>query len=151
MKMSKEFTSIIDDLSIGEPLGATGRGMPNIARTTTTAKEFAPKPRVYETKFFAINSDEDACVYSSFMNWLISDRQNRTIIREESSWTKEGELIRVVDFVRLVGDPYPEGFNVETMIRKQSKEEDITREPENTTSPSIDAGQRFSSNDYVEG
>jgi hypothetical protein len=149
--MGRDLAQIIEDISVGDSSGLGGAGMPSIARTTTTKKEFAPKVRIYETRFFPINNDTDAIAYSSFMNWILFDRKNRAIIREESSWTKEGELIRVVDFVRLAGDPFDPNFDAEAMSNKKEEKDDITRESLSETEQVTDTGKRFTLDDYVAG
>lgn len=74
-------------------------GMPS-AKTTTIEQEYGKKEKkkVYKVKFFNLIDDESAQAYGEFMTDLIN-KQGIKIVREDKSWTPEGELLRVVDYV----------------------------------------------------
>jgi len=74
-------------------------GMPQIPVTTLEkeSKKNAPQ-QTFHTRVFAILEDETAHEYAKFINFVINSK-NVTILREEQNWTKEGELIRVVDYI----------------------------------------------------
>ena len=78
-------------------------GMP-VTKTTTVEKELSKskKRKVFETRVFLIINDASAATYSSFITQLIAGDDGRRILRESENWTKDGELIRVVDTVREV-------------------------------------------------
>ena len=97
-----EIQRIIDEA--GAKMAAS-MGMPE-ARTTTVEKEFNTADKIkktYHVKFFAILDDESAAVYSDFMTKLINSSGTQ-IVREDKSWTQEGELLRVVDYIEDVAE-----------------------------------------------
>jgi signal transduction protein with GAF and PtsI domain len=79
---------------------AKAMGMPNV-RTTTVDKELEKnkKNKEFKTKVFAILDDVSAEEYSAFINYIMKNSKTTTIIREEQNWTKDGELIRVIDYI----------------------------------------------------
>ncbi len=92
-----DLASIIDANVAGI---AKALGMPDV-KTTTVDNELAKaeKSKVFKTKVFAILDDVSAEEYSAFINYLMKNRKTTTVLREEENWTKDGELIRVVDYV----------------------------------------------------
>jgi hypothetical protein len=54
---------------------------------------------MFKTKVFAILDDVSAEEYSAFINYLMRNKKSTTVIRELENWTKDGELIRVVDYI----------------------------------------------------
>ena len=120
------------------------RGMPSNNTTDTTTKMAAPQIK-FCTKFFPINSDEEAANFAMFMNWLLAHNKHRKMIREESNWTKDGELIRVIDFVVRADDAsdYQDfKFNDDAHAKKR----DIFREP---PLPETHKGEKFEEDDFV--
>ena len=79
-------------------------GMPS-AKTTTVEKEFAKNGtrKEYNVRFFNLIDDESAKDYSDFMTSIIN-KPGIQIVREDKSWTQEGELLRVVDYVETVAN-----------------------------------------------
>ena len=81
-------------------------GMPT-PRTTSFDKEMKKKKKkrkIFETRVFLIVSDASAISYSQFISDIMSGSSGRELVREVENWTKEGELIRVVDTVRETDD-----------------------------------------------
>jgi len=146
--MARDISKILSDVSMGDVSGLNGTGMPGVARTTTTAKEFAKKKRVWKTKFFPINNDSDASDYSEFMNWVLENGKERIVVREDSSWTKDGELIRVVDFIHYKDDPVNLDPDRDSTQNEPEPEPDITRVPIKD-GENLNTGKRFSPEDYV--
>jgi len=98
MAKKPEIQKIIDDAS--ENI-ISSMGMPK-ARTTTLENESKSKTkREYGVKFFVMIDDESSESYSAFMTMLMND-SSYTIVREDKSWTQEGELIRVVDYIQTI-------------------------------------------------
>ena len=150
--MSRDVGKMLSDIADGDISGLGDTGMPGIARTTSTKKEFTTKKRLWETRFFPINDDEDARNYAMFMNWVMENPSDRIIVREESSWTKDGELIRVVDMIRFSGDPVAVVEASDVVPERDTSLDDITRVNANTNSKdSVEGGRRFTPDDYVEG
>jgi signal transduction protein with GAF and PtsI domain len=79
---------------------AKAMGMPEI-KTTSIDKELknSEKNRVFKTKVFAILDDVSAEEYSAFINYLLKNKKTTSVLREAENWTKDGELIRVVDYI----------------------------------------------------
>ena len=77
--------------------------MPEV-RTTTVEKERGKKKtkRKFNTRVFAILDDYSAEEYSSFIDSIINEPESMTVMREVENWTKDGELIRVVDYIEEV-------------------------------------------------
>ena len=77
------------------------------ASITSYEKEMKKKAGnfVMRTRFFAIIDDLSAEEYSTFITEIIKNPDKYKLIREAENWTKEGELIRVVDFL----EESPEG------------------------------------------
>ncbi len=94
-----EIQRIIDEAATGI---ANSMSMPQ-AKTTTIDKEYgqATTRREYKVKFFNLIDDESALAYSEFMTDLIN-KKGVKIVREDKSWTPEGELLRVVDYLEEV-------------------------------------------------
>jgi ribosomal protein L20 len=57
------------------------------------------KRKLFATRVFAIIDDISAEEYSEFINQVIMSDGEIEIVREVENWTKDGELIRVVDYV----------------------------------------------------
>ncbi len=76
--------------------------MPNI-KTTTLEKEQSGRKakRVFKTKVFAIIDDVSAEEYATFINFLMERDSETNVMREVENWTKDGELIRVVDYIEV--------------------------------------------------
>jgi len=93
-----ELAKIIDKQAEGI---ARSLGMPKI-KTTTVDKEMSKSKtkRVFGTRVFVILDDISAEDYSEFINEVLSSKGSMEIMREDTSWTKDGELIRVVDFMK---------------------------------------------------
>ncbi len=93
----EDLAKIIDKQAAGI---AKSLGMPKI-KTTTVDSELKKKTknRVFGTRVFVVIDDISAEDYSEFINEVLSSKGKMEIMREESSWTKDGELIRVVDFM----------------------------------------------------
>ena len=125
-----------------------GMGMPHGARTTSTKEEFKGKKILWGTKIFPINNNVDAADYASFMNWVLSNPKARNVVREDSTWTKDGELVRVVDFTYEEGDVYGEN---QTSIKdnKPLSSVDITRTPSSEALSSSE-GKKFTDDDFVQ-
>jgi hypothetical protein len=102
MMAENDLASIIDKQAAGI---AKAMGMPSV-KTTTVEKEMAnsKKKKSFYTRVFAILDDISAEEYSAFINYIITNSKTTTIIREEQNWTKDGELIRVVDYMEDYSD-----------------------------------------------
>jgi len=78
---------------------AKGRkiGMPSV---TSYDKEVAKNKgkKIFKNKIFLLSVDEGSEEYSEFMTSLIQT-DGTEILREDSSWTQHGELIRSVDYL----------------------------------------------------
>jgi len=62
-------------------------------------KENTPPKKEFATKVFLIIDDISALEYSEFINQVFRSKGDMEVVREVENWTKEGELIRVVDYV----------------------------------------------------
>ena len=78
---------------------AKGRknGIPTV---TSYDKEVAKKKKnkIFKNKIFLLSVDEGSEEYSEFMTSLIQT-EGTEILREDSSWTQHGELIRSIDYL----------------------------------------------------
>ena len=76
-------------------------GMPKV-KTTSVEKELAntKMKKKFGTRVFVILDDISAEDYADFINDVLQSRGTMEIMREETSWTKDGELLRVVDFMQ---------------------------------------------------
>ena len=94
-----EIQKIIEDAANGV---VNSMSMPS-AKTTTVDKEYgkATRKKEYSVRFFNLIDDESAKEYAEFMTELIN-KPGVQIEREDKSWTPEGELLRVVDFIEEV-------------------------------------------------
>ena len=130
--MTRDVSEIVQDIGANKISGVAGFTMPSHARTTTTKAEQAMPKTVFKTKLFTIYCDDDARLYASFINWIIEDKDNRIIVREESTWTKDGALIRIVDFIQQ--------YEKEGPLEEKQSDSPIHPDKEETFTP----------NDYVE-
>ncbi len=75
-------------------------GMPKI-KTTNIDKELEKKVKKsnFGTRVFVILDDISAEEYSSFINEILKSKGKMTLMREDFNWTKDGELIRVIDYM----------------------------------------------------
>lgn len=82
---------------------AKSLGMPDV-KTTSVDEELkkTKKKNTFKTKLFVIIDDISAEDYSKFIDNIISNPQDFEIIREVENWTKDGELIRVVDYIETI-------------------------------------------------
>lgn len=150
--MSKDIGTILDSIADNNVADRPPEGIPRVKiKTTNTKAEMKKYARkyVFSTKFFPINNDVDAADYALFMNWILEIGEERSVVREESNWTKEGELIRVIDFVQKVTDTTSYKDPVPAYVKKDEVKEDITTKKKEETSP--DKGERFDPDDYVQG
>jgi len=76
------------------------------ADVTTVEKEIEKKTpkKEFATKVFIIINDVTALEYSEFINQVLESGGDMEIVREEQNWTKDGELIRVIDYVFPIRD-----------------------------------------------
>ena len=86
--------------------GETGNGSPTSVAMPKTVnfKDYIKSKNVKKTflsKFFAIGDDFEASLYAEFINAIMNDPKKYQMIREEQTWTKEGELIRMVDYIEI--------------------------------------------------
>lgn len=74
--------------------------MPEI-KTTSVEEELkkSKAKKVFKTKVFVLLDDVSAEEYSAFINYLMTNDKTTTVLREVENWTKDGELIRVVDYI----------------------------------------------------
>jgi len=95
--MEKDISKIIEEQASGI---VKALGMPEV-RTTTYEKEVNKnkKNKVFKTKVFVLIDDISAEEYAAFMNYLIANNKTTELIREVENWTKDGELVRVVDYI----------------------------------------------------
>ena len=79
---------------------AKALGMPT-AEVTTYEKEIKKKTpkKEFATRVFLIIDDISAMEYAEFINQILASSGDMEIMREVENWTKDGELIRVVDYV----------------------------------------------------
>ena len=93
----KDLSEIINSQADGI---VTALRMPEI-KTTTVEKELSKKKteKLFKTRVFVLINDTSAIEYSSFINEVMRNSKTTTIMRESENWTKDGELIRVVDYV----------------------------------------------------
>ena len=96
MAGGEKLAQMIDEQAAGI---AKSLGMPRV-QTTTVDKELKKNSskKKFNTRVFAILDDISAQEYSEFINEVLRTGTTQ-IIREDQSWTKDGELIRVVDFL----------------------------------------------------
>jgi len=99
--MSDKLAQMIDEQAAGI---VKSMGMPQV-KTTTVEKELRDNKakNKFATRVFAILDDVSALEYSEFINEVLETGTTR-IIREVESWTKDGELIRVVDYLESLED-----------------------------------------------
>ena len=71
------------------------------ANVTTYEKEIKKKKpkKEFATRVFLIIDDISALEYAEFINQVFESGGDMEIMREVENWTKDGELIRVVDYV----------------------------------------------------
>lgn len=95
--MAIDLASIIDEQASGI---VKAMKMPSI-KTTSIEKENKKKERkkIFKTKVFVIIDDVSGEEYSTFINYLMEHKSETLVIREVENWTKDGELIRVIDYV----------------------------------------------------
>jgi hypothetical protein len=79
---------------------ARSLGMPKI-KTTTVDEELKKKKvkKVFSTRVFVILDDVSGEDYAEFINEILTSNGEMEVIREDTNWTKDGELIRVVDYI----------------------------------------------------
>ena len=79
---------------------AKSLGMPKVT-TTSMKEELAKKSKgkTFKTRVFVILDDISGEEYSEFINEVLMSKGKMEIMREETSWTKDGELIRVFDYM----------------------------------------------------
>ena len=77
-------------------------GMPEV-KTTSLEEELSKtnKKKMFKTRVFVLLDDVSAEEYSAFINYLMSNKKTATVLREVENWTKDGELIRVVDYIEI--------------------------------------------------
>lgn len=149
--MAKDIGSILNDIADNNVADKAIGGIPSVKIKTTNTKDEMKKharKHVFSTKFFAINNDIDAEQYASFMNWLLEVGAERRVVREESNWTKEGELVRVVDFVQRTTDKTSYKDPAPVYVEEGEEKEDITTQKKEEFP---DKGERFDPDDYVQG
>ena len=95
-----DLNEIIDKQAAGI---AKSLGMPTI-KTTSVEKEIAKTlvKKKFGTRVFVILDDISGENYAEFINEILQSRGSMEIMREETSWSKDGELIRVIDFMQKV-------------------------------------------------
>ena len=95
-----ELNEIIDKQAAGI---VKSLGMPTI-KTTSVDKELASKKmkRKFGTRVFVILDDISGEYYAEFINEILQSGGLMEIMREETSWSKDGELIRVIDFMEKI-------------------------------------------------
>jgi len=86
--------------------------------------------KTFLSKFFVIGDDYGASLYSEFINTIMNNPREYQMIREEQTWTKEGELIRMVDYIQteIKNEPTPKKKKAKIKI-------DPIPEPSTETSP----------------
>ena len=74
--------------------------MPEV-KTTSLEKEMEKNKKIkkFSTRVFLLIDDVSAESYSSFMNYIIENPKTTKLLREVENWTKDGELIRVIDYM----------------------------------------------------
>ncbi len=97
--MEKNLAEMIEQQAAGM---VKAMHMPGV-KTTTLEKEQSDgkAKRVFKTRVFAILDDVSAEAYSSFINFLMERDSETSVMREVENWTKDGELIRVVDYIEV--------------------------------------------------
>ena len=79
---------------------AKSLGMPKISTTSVDKeKSKGSKKRKFGTRIFVLLDDISALEYSDFINDILSSKGKMELMREVESWTKDGELIRVIDYM----------------------------------------------------
>jgi len=98
-----ELSDFIDKQAAGI---ARSLSMPNVKTTTfdEEIKKNKSKKPVFRTRVFVIIDDISAEDYAEFINSILIANGDKTIIREVENWTKDGELIRVVDYTEKQAD-----------------------------------------------
>lgn len=83
---------------------AKSLGMPKVKTTTfdEEIKKKSSKHPVFRTRVFVLLDDVSAEEYSEFINDILDSGGTKNIIREVENWTKDGELIRVIDYTEEV-------------------------------------------------
>jgi len=118
--------SILSSVEAGNVSAPEGNSMPNGTITTSVEKEKRKARTVFGTKTFYISDDSGAEEFASFINWIMEEGKNRTLLREISNFTPTGELVRICDYLRNITDKSAsEGFILE---EDAEPERDITRE-----------------------
>lgn len=59
------------------------------------------KEKKFVNKIFLLSVDEGSDTFSDFMTNLINNK-NCELLREESSWTQHGELIKSIDYLETI-------------------------------------------------
>ncbi len=92
-----DLAAIIDKQASGI---AKAMRMPE-TKTTSVKQEQAKKQKIqtFRTRIFVIIDDYSGQEYADFINTLILDSTTYEVLREVENWTKDGELIRVVDYI----------------------------------------------------
>ena len=99
MSSGEALSKLIDEQALGI---VKSLGMPTIKTTTVDEElEKSKKKKIFATKVFAIIDDISAADYAEFINSVL-DTGTTQIVREVESWTKDGELIRVIDYMEAV-------------------------------------------------
>jgi len=85
---------------------AKSLSMPNVKTTTfdEEIKKNKSKKPIFKTRVFVLLDDISAEDYADFINSILTSNGDKTIIREVENWTKDGELIRVVDYTEKPED-----------------------------------------------
>ena len=100
--------------------------------------------KTFLSKFFVIGEDYDASVYAEFINELMNNPKKYQMIREEQNWTKEGELIRMVDYIEIDIDEEPvqrkknKKIKIDPILAPKSKPE-----PEESTKVIVEGSTHY--------
>jgi len=145
----KDLGSILNAVESGNVSAPEGVSMPNGAITTSLEKEKKKARMVFNTKIFYIADDDGAESFANFINWIMEDGKQRSLLREESTFTPTGELIRICDFLKKASDKSSsENYCIDAEEEEEEQGKDITREPVNEDDDTH-VGERFTSDDYV--
>ena len=156
--MATDLGAILKSVEDGTAENPTGSAMPNGTITTSLEKEKKKARMVFDTKTFYISDDISGREFAAFINWIIEPGKGRTLLREDSTFTQTGELVRICDYLRRADDngddemedttPYVGDEDDEDLKRAQP---DITKEEpkEQKEIKEGHEGERFTGDDYV--
>jgi len=154
--MGADLGAILKSVEEGTASVPTGNSMPNGTITTSLEKEKKKARMVFRTKTFYISDDISGREFANFINWIIEPGKGRTLLREESTFTQTGELVRICDYLRRADDNGDDEME-ERYIGDEDDENlkkaqiDITKEEpkEQEEIKEGHEGERFTNDDYV--